>query len=134
MSDANPDDIVGHKTYRDRDGFRHEPLTRAEADALLESVAAAKRTRAERYPTEEVAVHGLWEAWYRLIELGWKEAYYAPADRKVRLTVSLGSTGIHDAYCEPRQQPPINALKWWWHPSDDGDLYPHDPILYRDKD
>ena len=123
----------GH-ARRDRDGFRHEPLTRREADALHEGVEAAKLARAERYPTEEAAVHGLWEAWYRLKELGWKEPLYAPADGKVRLTVSLGSTGIHDAYCEPRTSAPIGPLKWWWHPSEDGDLYPHEPILYKEKD
>ena len=31
----NPDDIVGHKTFGQPGDFRHEPLTRAEADALF---------------------------------------------------------------------------------------------------
>jgi hypothetical protein len=130
---SEPNDIVGHKTFRDGSGFRHEPLTRAEADAFWQRAEGAKRERAVKYPTEEDAVRGLWEAWYRLTELGWKDPIYAPMDRKLRLTVSLGSTGIHKAYCEQRSQHPISLGKWWWHPSDDGDLWPHDPILYRDE-
>ena len=133
MSDK-PEDIVGHKTLHDKDGFRHEPLTRAEADAVMVKVEESKRLRAERYPTEDDAVRGLWDAWYRLKELGWREAQYAPADRKLRRTVSIGSTGIHDAYCETRSSHPLSLGKWWWHPSEDGDLWPHKPILYRDKE
>lgn len=126
--DKSPDEIVGHKTFKDERGcFRHEPLTRAEADALWESAEKAKSARAEKYPTTEDAIRGLWDAHYRLKELGWKEADYAPPDGKERDTISLGSTGIHKAYCEPRSDRPSD--KWWWHPGD-GDLYPHDPILY----
>ena len=130
----NHDDVVGHKTFRDGSGFRHEPLTRAEGDALWKRAEDSKRARAERYPTEEDAVRGLWDAWYRLKELGWQEATYAAPDRKLKRTVSIGSTGIHDAYCETRSSHPISLGKWWWHPSDDGDMWPHEPILYKDKE
>ena len=132
MSDK-PNDVVDHKTFHDKGGYRHEPLTRAEADAVLASVDDATRARARRYPTEQSAVNALWDAWSRLKELGWKEAQYATPNRALRLTVSIGSTGIHEAYCEPRTSPSPSS-KWWWHPSEDGDLWPHEPILYRDKE
>lgn len=125
-----PGDIVGHKTFSDEEGrFRHEPLTRAEADALWDSVERAERELDEKYPTEQDCVQAIFDACQRLEKLGWKRADLSPPDRKTRKTISLGSTGIHDAYCETRPQP-RDAGKWWWHPAK-GDLWPHDPIYYK---
>lgn len=141
MSDQN--EIVGHKTFSTGaigpHGFpalRHEPLTRAEADAILKACDDAERKRATDMPTEQDAVNALWAAQQRLKELGWKEAEYAPADGKLRKTVSLGSSGIHDAYCERRDTHPLSSPsteKWWWHPSE-GDLWPHKPIYFKPDD
>lgn len=127
MTTESPDDIVGHKTFRDGDGLRHEPLTRAEADVIRESIDKATAARAEKYPTAEDAVRGLWDAWYRLKELGWQDATYAPPDGREKRTVSIGTTGIHDAACTPRTD--REGEKWWWH-HDDTDTWPHKPILY----
>lgn len=51
----SPDDIVGHKTFDTGElgesGFpvlRHEPLTRAEADALWDACERAREDRAAR--------------------------------------------------------------------------------------
>lgn len=41
-------------------------------------------------------------------------------------------SGIHDAYCKPREG--REGEKWWWHPDETGDLWPHEPVLYlRDE-
>jgi hypothetical protein len=128
-----PDDIVGHKTFRyGKGGFRHEPLTRAEGDALRKRAEEVYQARREKYPDEQTCVTAIFDACLRLEELGWKRAYLAPADRKLRKTISLGSTGIHDAYCEPRTQHPIQMGNWWWHPSE-GDLWPHEPIYFKER-
>ena len=129
---ADGDEIVGHKTFATGDPlnpFRHEPLTRAEADALWERVEELKRERAEKYPTEQECVNAIFNACTRLEELGWKSARLAPPDRKVRKTISLGSTGIHDAWCEPRTSHPLTMGNWWWHPSE-GDVWPYEPIYF----
>jgi hypothetical protein len=121
-----PDDIVGHKTIdtgeRDPEtGFplhRHEPLTRAEANALWEGAQRSKEDRAARMPDEQAAIRALWDAHQRLKELGWKEPMYCPKDGTHFNIIELGSTGIfegsyrgewpngswdswdeHDAYC-----------------------------------
>ena len=127
------DDIVGHKTFRDgHGGFRHEPLTQAEGDALWERIEENVRLRAEKYPTEQECLRAMFDACTRLEDLGWRKAEYAPSDGKLVKTISLHSTGICDAYCEPRPSaPPLVAGKWWWHPAE-GDLWPHSPIYYKD--
>lgn len=130
-NNGSPDEIVGHKTFSDgKGGFRHEPLTSAEADSLWEQVEQARRDRAEKYPTEQECLRAMFDACQRLEELGWKKAEYAPADGKLRPTISLHSTGIHDAYCQKRTSHPTDLGRWWWHPSE-GDLWPHKPIYYK---
>jgi hypothetical protein len=48
--------------------------------------------------------------------------------------VSVGSSGVHHAYCEASSAGEDGA-KWWWHPEPDGsDLWPHKPILYLPDD
>lgn len=124
---SDPNEIVGHKTLSDgKGGHRHEPLTRAEADAIMAQVEASKARRAELYPDAEACAKALWDAWYRLKELGWKEPMYAPADARLKKTVSAGSSGIHDAYCDHIDP---DCRRHWWHPSE-GDLWPHKPLLY----
>lgn len=121
------DEIVGHKTISTGDPlhpFRHEPLTRTEADALWAACEAATKARAEAMPTEEDAVRVMANAFQRLRELGWKEASYAPTDKPLKL-IEPGSSGIHDGH----------AYGEWPHKSfwitDAGDLWPTRPCLFR---
>ena len=102
------DPIVGHKTFRDGESFRHEPLRRSEADAIMASVEAAKAKRAADMPTEQDAARVMWEAWYRLKELGWRETCYGPTDEMVQV-IEPGSSGIHKGIrWEPWPE------KTWW--------------------
>lgn len=119
-------EIVGHKTFSNGDGtFRHEPLDRDEADAIMQSIESAKAKRAEAMPTIEDAAKAMWEASYRLTELGFKDPRYAPADGRPKKCVQIGSSGVHEARCTKRE----NGEKWWWHDSD-GDTWPYTPSLY----
>lgn len=109
------DDIVGHKTFGTGDPlhpFRHEPLTRKEADAILKSVEEAKAKRAADMPTEQDAVKALWDAQYRLQELGWKDPTYAhelKQDGLESMLIELGSSGIHRGYYHA-----VDGHDVWW--------------------
>lgn len=126
-----PDDIVGHKTFDTGEigpqGFpvlRHEPLTRKEADAIFVAADRAKKKRAEDMPDEKAALHAMFEAWYRLKELGWSEAMYCPKDGTHFQAIEAGSTGIHDC----------NYIGEWASGSFwlyDGDIWPSHPILFK---
>lgn len=121
-------DVVGHKTFSDGEGgFRHEPLTRAEADAFIAAADAAKARRTELYPTEQDAIRGMWEAYQRLRELGWREAIYCPKDGTYFDAIEAGSTGIHD--CTYHGEWPKGS---WWVAADN-DMWPSHPILYRER-
>lgn len=130
---TDPSEIVGHKTIatgeRGPDGFpamRHEPLTRAEADALWAACEAATKARAEAMPTEEDAVRVMSSAFQRLRELGWKEAMYLSSERSgtVRL-IEPGSSGIHQG--NYMGEWPTGG--WWIH--EEGDLWPSKPCLAK---
>lgn len=120
----NPSDIVGHKTFdtgeTGPDGFpvlRHEPLTRAEGEALWAAAKERERKRHELMPDEQAAIKMLWEAHQRLKELGWKEPQYGPKDGTHFKIIELGSTGIFDgAYSG--EWPNGHWLSW-----DDRDSY-----------
>lgn len=132
MAEA-PDDIVGHKTFSTGEtdpatGFpalRHEPLTRAEADALWDKCESAKKNRAELMPDEKTAIKTMFDAWLRLKELGWSESMYCPKDGTSFFAIEAGSTGIHD--CSYSGEWPKGS---YWI-SGDGDLWPSHPILFR---
>lgn len=129
---AEQNEVVGHKTFSDgHGGFRHEPLTRADADKILALCDAQQAERTARYPTAEDAVRGMCDAHHRLREMGWREATYAPPDGKLKRVIEAGSSGIHEGYCEARPDRP--GAKWWWLPSE-GDLWPSNPILYYPGD
>lgn len=118
------DDIVGHKTFSDgRGGFRHEPLRRAEADALHKRVEELAAQRAADMPTDQDALNALWRAQYRLHELGWKDARYAKDGTEAQI-IELGSAGIHfgrkDGDC-------------WWIVAE-GDLWPSRPVLFKPRE
>lgn len=121
------DDIVGHRTFSTGDPanpFRHEPLTRAEADALFAAADAAEAKRAADMPTEQDAVRVMCDAFQRLHELGWREACYAPTDVPLKL-IELGSSGIHEGRAKgewPRKSFWIAEL---------GDIWPSRPCLFK---
>lgn len=88
--------IVGHKTFITPEGtFRHEPLTESEAVKLLDQCEEERAKREADMPTEQDAANAMWEAWYRLKELGWKEAQYHQDDGALIDVIELGSSGIH---------------------------------------
>lgn len=129
----NPDDIVGHKTFVTGEidpatGFpamRHEPLTRAEGDALWAGIEAAKAKRVAAMPDEQAAIKHMWDGWYRLKDFGWNDAVYCPKDGTHFQVIEAGSTGIHD--CTYEGEWPKGS--WWLY--GDGDVWPSRPILFK---
>lgn len=121
------DPIVGHKTFRDSNGVRHEPLRQSEAEELMAAIDAAKAKREADMPTEQDAIHALWAAHQRLKELGWQEGRYMPRTGERFATVEIGSTGIHA--CTAHRDGPFETT-WTTH---DGDLWPSKtpPALFR---
>lgn len=131
----HPNDIVGHKTFdtgeRDPEtGFpllRHEPLTRAEGEALWNRAKERERQRAERMPDEQSAIDAMFDAWLRLKELGWNDAMYCPKDGTHFRVIENGSTGVFD--CMYQGEWPEGH----WMTFDEHDCYPSSisPALYR---
>ncbi len=123
---SDPSEVVGHKTFSDgQGGFRHEPLTKAEADELWAAAEKAKAERAERMPDDKAALRVLTDAFTRLKELGWSEAMYCPKDGTSFDAIEAGSSGIHD--CHYTGDWPKGT---YWI-SAEGDLWPSHPILFR---
>jgi hypothetical protein len=122
---CNAREVVGHKTFIDPDGqYRHEPLHRNEAEAMLAAADAAKAKRAADMPTEEDATRALWSAYQRLKELGWRETCYGPTNKTVRV-IEPGSSGIHQG----SRHEPWPEKTWWLE--DHGDLWPSNPCLFK---
>ena len=119
-------EIVGHKTFSDgHGGFRHEPLTREEADEIWKRVEEAKAKRAADMPTEEDAARAMCEAHHRLKELGWREFCYAPVDRPLRL-IEPGSSGIHEGTANG-EWPRLSFCIFH-----EGDQWPSHPCLFKE--
>lgn len=124
------DPVVGHKTFCDGPlSFRHEPMHASEAEAIMASVKEAKRRRAELMPTEEDAARSMWEAYYRLKELGWRDATYCPRDGRALKFIEAGSSGIHDGHCDDQDMAHKRPTVWL---HSNGDLWPSQPILYKE--
>lgn len=128
----DPDDIVGHKTFdtgkRDEHGTpvsRHEPLTRAEGQALWESCQRAHEDRVVRMPDEKSALNAMHDAYIRLRDLGWRDAIYCPKDGSAFEIIEVGSTGIFRAHYSGEWP----SGSWW--AEDAGDLWPSRPALFR---
>lgn len=123
---ASDDPVVGHKTMRDGS---HVPLHKSEADVMLAAIAAAEAKRATAMPDEKTAISHMWDGWYRLKELGWKEAQYASPDGKTVIEViEIGSTGIHECICSQAKD---GYTKYFFTINDEG--WPLKPTLYRNK-
>ena len=127
MNDDINDPIVGHKTIRDGEGYRHEPLHQSEANAIIAAVEASKEKRKLLMPDEQTAIRMMFDAYMRLKELGWNDAIYCPKDGTEFHAIEPGSTGIHD--CRYDGEWPDG--RWWI--IGDGDLYPSRPVLFRRK-
>ena len=126
---TDPNEIVGHKTFRDDEGgFRHEPLTRAEADAVHAAAKEAEAKRAEMMPDSQAALRTLTDAIHRLKELGWRHANYCPKDGSEFELIEAGSSGISRGYWSYHNG--RDGAGCVWIPAD-GDLWPSHPILYR---
>jgi hypothetical protein len=124
MSGADP--IVGHKTFHEPGGTRHEPLRASEAEAMIASAEAARDKREATMPTEAAAISQMFQAYQRLRELGWREAIYCPKDGTEFSVIEPGSTGIHR--CTYSGDWPNGS--WWIH---DGDTWPARPCLWRPR-
>lgn len=131
MTDQDP--IVGHKTFRDGNGFRHEPLRESEANEIMARLDAIKAKRAADMPTEQDAIRAMFEAHQRLKELGWRDGRYMPTNGERHAGIQCGSTGIH-AMTATRDEGPFGALTarttWTTY---DGDIWPSSvpPVLFR---
>ena len=130
----SPDDIVGHKTFdtgeRGEDGFpifRHEPLTRAEGDALWAACEAAEKRRNELMPDEKAAIKMMMDAHTRLKDFGWREPQYCPKEGTRFNVIELGSTGIFEG--EYRGEWPDGT----WYTYDEHDVYPSSiaPAMFK---
>ena len=86
-----PDDIVGHKTFADG---HHEPLTRAEGEALWDAIEQNEARKAEQMPTSKEALHVMFDAFDRLRKLGWREGVHCPKDGSYFAVITFGSTGV----------------------------------------
>lgn len=127
MTEDNP--VVGYTTFQNPDGtLRHEPLRKDEAELIWKACEDARKKRADLMPTEQAALDAMFQAWYRLKELGWKEAIYCPKDGTLFFAIEAGSTGIHDCHYEGDW--PDGS--WWTHAA--GDLWPSRPILFKQKE
>lgn len=131
----DPNEVVGHKTFDtgkrcSATGFpivRHEPLTRAEANALCAAADAAKADREKRMPDEQAALRAMQDAWIRLNELGWRPGVYCPRDGTHFRVIELGSTGIFDGDCHGEWP------RCTWTTYDEHDAYPSSqaPSLFK---
>lgn len=102
------------------DGCRH--IDQHEAEMIWAECQGRARTRAANMPTEQRAISTLFDAWYRLKELGWRDAMYVPRDGTLCEFIECGSTSIHKGHAD-------ETGRIWLHA--DGDLWPSNPVLFR---
>ena len=76
-------------------------------------------------PPDAAALSRLFDAYQELKRLGWNDAIYCPKDGTWFDAIEAGSTGIHN--CRYEGAWPTGS---WWI-SDDRDLWPSRPILFR---
>ena len=122
MQGERPDDVVGHKTLADGS---HQPLLRAEAQALLKACDDDRAKREAIMPDEKAALRMFVDAYVRLMDFGFREAIYCPKDGSHFQAIEAGSTGIHD--CRYDGEWPTGS--WWIY--GDGDIWPSRPVLHR---
>jgi hypothetical protein len=96
-------------------------LTKEAAEALWAEAQAAKAKRAAEMPDDQTAIRVMSNAHSRLMELGWRDATYAPADGSDLELIEVGSTGIHLGYRD--------TDRCFWIVDDD--VWPSRPVLWR---
>lgn len=96
-------------------------LTEAQKEELWASAKKAQAERAARLPTEDVCIAEISACFFRLQELGWRDAIYAPIDGSPLELIEAGSTGIHTGYRDDER-------RFW---ITDSDTWPSRPILFR---
>lgn len=124
---SDPNEIVGHKTFCENGQYRHEAMTRAEADALWAGVEREDARRKALIPDEDAAIRLFFDAWLRLKEFGWREACYCPKDGRPFDVIEAGSTGIHPCYYDG---------EWptgYYMAGEGMDVGPSRPVLFREK-
>jgi hypothetical protein len=114
--------FTGHKTMSDG---RHIPLSSEECAELWEKIEQAREKRERDMPDEHAALLVMGSAIQRLRDLGWADAVYCPKDGSCFDAIEAGSTGVHR--CHYLGEWPTGS---WWI-SDEGDLWPARPILWR---
>jgi hypothetical protein len=92
-------------------------------DSLLAAAKAAEAARAKAMPTTEDAISIMYSGYQRLLELGWRQAMYAPKGTTV-LVIEPGSSGEHEAMRDEEGRFWIAA---------EGDLWPSIPCLFKAK-
>ena len=95
------------------------------SSCIVKHVQEQKEKRTNDMPTESDAIRQSFRAWYRLKELGWKEAIFCPKDGSSFLVIEPGSTGIHRCHYDGEWPD-----GYWWIEAD-GDLHPSHPILFK---
>ena len=120
MRDKN--EYHGHMTMADGS---HVPLTKEQAEQLMQEIDAKKAEIAARRPDERSCLIAMTEAFHRLKDFGWREAIYCPKDGTPFDAIEAGSSGVHPCHYEGSW--PTGS---WWV-ADDGDIWPSHPILFR---
>ena len=82
-------------------------------------------SRAEAMPTEQDAINAMYQAYYRLQELGWKVIMYCPKDGSTFHAIEPGSTNIHTALWLG------DILTGSIFADGGGDLWPMRPCLFK---
>ena len=100
----------------------NDPAQVSAFEMLWAESEGQRRTRAADMPTEQRAIRHLFDAWYRLKELGWREAMYAPRDRTWCEFIECGSTGVYKGYCDEEG-------RIWL--VDDQDTWPSNAVLFK---
>lgn len=124
------EEVVGHNTYMNDDGtFRHEPLTKSEADALWEHVEAEDKRREELIPDQKTALQLMHDCCTRLREFGWSEPPRYTTKQGVYKfkVICWGSTGVIDVTCNVGSK---GSFEWWHHSH--GDTWPITPLMVMD--
>jgi hypothetical protein len=126
---TDPTEIVGHKTFSDGEGgFRHEPLTSEEADAIWIAAEAQQAKRAADMPDVETALRALTDAHTRLTELGFRGAQYGKRDGVMVELIEPGCSAVLHGYW--RYHDGKDGAGCFWIPAE-GDEWPSHPILFR---
>ena len=99
-----------------------------DAEAIMASIDAMRKHRAEQMPTEKDAIRAMFSAWQRLKELGWRGGQYMPLTGERYAGIQCGSTGIHAYTAE--QRGPFDRM----YTIHDGDLWSTrcPPVLFRE--